>query len=58
MSPAQMAYGLLWLSFAQCGLVFEARRKLLDALTSDERRAAIAWAKEHRIYQGGAGNVE
>jgi hypothetical protein len=46
-TAAQKAYGCLWRDMRSDSLfVKEARHQLRDALTLDERRAAVQWAFE------------
>ena len=46
MTPIQKAYGLLWQEISDRPRVHQARRILLAALTKDEQRDAITWAKQ------------
>lgn len=43
LTPSQMAYGLLWRHIGENPDVIAARRWMYEALTKDERRAAIEW---------------
>lgn len=45
-TPIQKAYGLLWQETTAMRRVHIARRILLEAMTKDEQREAIAWVKQ------------
>lgn len=46
LTPTQKAYGLLWQEICDRPRVHQARRILLAAMTQDEQRDAITWAKQ------------
>lgn len=45
-TPAQKAYGMLWLDQSTSQLVHGARHQLRDSLSPEERRAGVKWACE------------
>jgi hypothetical protein len=46
LTPIQKAYGLLWQEISDRPRIHQARRILLASMTTDERRAAIAWVNK------------
>lgn len=45
-TPAQKAYALLWRSTSTDRVVHKARKLLLESLTHEQQREAIAWVIE------------